>query len=247
MKLHLFKNRQNKIRISISYYTALGQREVNEDSICVLEGRFGTLALLADGLGGHRNGKDASSMAIRTLNEYFFDREATEREMPEAFRIAHERIKATHDGSNNMKTTLSALFLSGNEAIASHVGDSRIYQFRNGEILYQSLDHSVAQLAVMSGEIDKSELRRHPERHILIRALGSEKMPKVTTNVLPYMAGDRFLICSDGFWEPLSEELMLSLSAAHPKTEEWLREMRWIAENNAADNHSAIAITILSC
>ena len=247
MKLHLFKNRKNKIRISISYYTALGQRAENEDSICVLEGRFGTLALLADGLGGHRNGKEASAMAIRTLNEFFFDHDVSEREMPEAFRLAHERIRAAQDGGNNMKTTLSALFLSGGEAIASHVGDSRIYQFRNGEILYQSLDHSVAQLAVMAGEISKNELRSHPDRHILIRALGSDKMPKVSTNILPYTAGDRFLICSDGFWEPLSEELMLNLSAANEKTEDWLREMRWIAEKNAADNHSAIAITILSC
>ena len=89
------------------------------------------------------------------------------------------------------------------------MGDTRIYQFRDDAIIYQSTDHSLAQLGVMAGDLKLEDIRSNKDRNKLFRALGDRRTPKVAEKLLDILPGDRLLLCSDGFWEGIWEEEML--------------------------------------
>ena len=143
-----------------------------------------------------------------------------------------------------MRTTVAALLLQGNSATALHVGDSRIYQIRNGNIIFQTIDHSMAQIAVTVGECLPDQLRTHPDQNKLHRSLGSVKAPKIDVSTLDVAAGDVFLLCSDGFWGPVLESVMLRTLSSADSMGCWLTMMREIARKYSKDNHSAIAMRI---
>ena len=235
------------MEISISYYTARGKRQNNEDAVSLLEGSNSLLAVVADGLGGHEAGEVASSHAVATLNRLLQAQTPEEDELIDAIRQANQEIYEMQNAQSHMRTTVAALWLGDYRTIAANVGDSRIYQFRNGRIIYQSTDHSVAQMAVLVGEVEKSELRRSKDRNKLIRVVGEANPPKVDCVELTVQAGDRFLLCSDGFWEPVTEERMLETMASSATAQQWLRLMRQEVEranNPTQDNHTAIALVI---
>lgn len=235
------------MNISISYYTAKGKRPNNEDAVSILESNGGLLAIVADGLGGHEDGEVASKQAVATLNKLLQSRIPDEDALIEAIQQASRDIFNMRNPQHPMHTTIASLWLSDYWAIAANVGDSRIYQFRNKKIIYQSLDHSVAQMAVLVGELDKSEIRSSKDRNRLIRVLGDTNVPKVDSENLSVQQGDRFLLCSDGFWEVVTEPTMLNSIANTNTAQEWLAVMRNVvekADNRAQDNHTAIAIII---
>ena len=196
------------MEISISYYTARGKRQNNEDAVSLLEGSNSLLAVVADGLGGHEAGEVASNHAVATLNRLLQSQTPEEDDLIDAIRQANQEIYEMQNAQSHMRTTVAALWLGDYRTIAANVGDSRIYQFRNGRIVYQSTDHSVAQMAVLVGEVEKSELRRSKDRNKLIRVVGEANPPKVDCVELTVQAGDRFLLCSDGFWEPVTEVMI---------------------------------------
>lgn len=233
--------------ISISYYTAKGARANNEDSVSLLEGNGGLLAIVADGLGGHADGEIASRQAVSTINRYLQSVQPNEDTVIDAIRLTSAEIMSMQDPRRPMHTTAAVLWLGDSSAIAVHVGDSRIYQFRNGKIVYQSVDHSVAQMAVLVGELEPDQLRTSRDRNRLIRVLGNSNSPTVDSQVLSVQEGDRFLLCSDGFWEGILESEMLETIHSTASAEEWLTAMRTIVEavaNPAQDNHTAIALII---
>lgn len=235
------------MEISISYYTARGKRQNNEDAVSLLEGSNSLLAVVADGLGGHEAGEVASNHAVATLNRLLQAQTPEEDDLIDAIRQANQEIYEMQNAQSHMRTTVAALWLGDYRTIAANVGDSRIYQFRNGRIVYQSTDHSVAQMAVLVGEVEKSELRRSKDRNKLIRVVGEANPPKVDCVELTVQAGDRFLLCSDGFWEPVTEERMLETMASSATAQQWLRLMRQEVErvnNPTQDNHTAIALVI---
>lgn len=235
------------MEISISYYTARGKRQNNEDAVSLLEGSNSLLAVVADGLGGHEAGEVASNHAVATLNRLLQAQTPEEDDLIDAIRQANQEIYEMQNAQSHMRTTVAALWLGDYRTIAANVGDSRIYQFRNGRIVYQSTDHSVAQMAVLVGEVEKSELRRSKDRNKLIRVVGEANPPKVDCVELSVQTGDRFLLCSDGFWEPVTEERMLETMASSATAQQWLRLMRQEVEranNPTQDNHTAIALVI---
>ena len=106
-----------------------------------------------------------------------------------------------------MRTTAVVLCTEGNRGTALHIGDSRFYHFRNGKIISQTKDHSVPQMLAMAGEISEHEIRRHPDRNRLLRALGDENEEvRFVRSDFEIKEGDAFLLCSDGFWEEVEEE-----------------------------------------
>lgn len=233
--------------INISYYTAKGRRSNNEDSVSLLENDNSLLAIVADGLGGHDDGEVASQQAVTTMNTLLQSKSPDEAKLIDAIQQASRDIFDRQDGHHPMHTTVASLWVGDHCAIAANVGDSRIYQFRNGEIIYQSLDHSVAQMAVLVGELHPSEIRQSTDRNKLIRVLGDSDVPKVDCKVLYIQEGDRFLLCSDGFWEAVTEEDMLMLINRTSTAKEWLSFMRKIVEkaaNPRQDNHTAVALII---
>jgi serine/threonine protein phosphatase PrpC len=235
------------MNISISYYSEKGKRPKNEDAVSLLESSNGLLAIVADGLGGHDDGEIASQQAVNTMNLLLSPNQPDESKMIEAIQQASRDIFAQQKSTRNMLTTVAALWVSNTYAIAANVGDSRIYQFRNGKIIYQSLDHSVAQMAVLVGELDQSEIRTSKDRNRLVRVLGNEKAPKVDIKCLSVRQDDCFLLCSDGFWEAVTEEKMIETMLNANTADQWLSDMRRIVEKTNKpnqDNHTAIALTI---
>lgn len=235
------------MNISISFYTARGKRPNNEDTVSVLESDAGSLAIVADGLGGHEDGEVASKQAVATLNKMLQSKIPDEDVLIDAIQQASRDVFEIRKSQRPMHTTIASLWLGDNWAVAANVGDSRIYQFRNDRIIYQSLDHSVAQMAVLVGELDKSEIRSSKDRNRLIRVLGDANVPKVDSEILHIQQGDRFLLCSDGFWESVTETVMLNSMVQTTTAQAWLATMRDVieeADNRGQDNHTAIAIIV---
>lgn len=226
-------------------YTNCGGRPYNEDTCCIVPTEKGVCAVVADGLGGHGGGEQASAAAAKIISEGW-NGHTDMQALNNLFQQANENILAMQTTVCAMKTTAVVLTLENDKAVWAHVGDSRLYHFYNGKIKFQTRDHSVAQIGVMLGDITPDQIRFHPDRSRVLRALGQEGTLKVDVKEAQLEKGKHaFLLCTDGFWEyVLEEEMEKDLSMAKdPK--EWLDLMvkrlnERIPEDN--DNNTAAVV-----
>lgn len=235
------------MNISVSSYSSTGNRENNEDSILLVEKKDRIIAIAADGLGGYDCGEIASEIAVKTIEREISCDELSEVHIENAIQSANRAILQRQTNTLKMKTTVSVLYIGDKSAVAASVGDTRIYQFRNNMISFQSVDHSVSQMAVFAGEISASEIRTHRGRNKLVRVLGSQNEVKADVQKLECRKGDSFLVCSDGFWEYVLESEMIEDLAGSYDANEWLAKMQKRVETRIrpnGDNHSAIVILI---
>jgi PPM family protein phosphatase len=218
--------------VEVASLTDIGcQRENNEDSCLYWEpaddGEFkrkGRLAVIADGMGGHDGGQEASRLAVETVREVYEQsfREDPQGALLEAFRTAHERIleyAERHPALHGMGTTCTAVVLCGRQLYSAHVGDSRLYLTREGEILRLTRDHSYVGRLVESGLVRAEDAERHPQRHILTAALGAglEIVADGGEPGLAVEAGDNLLLCTDGLWGVTTDaELLAALNGRAP-------------------------------
>ena len=230
--------------ISLSHYTDIGKRANNEDALSAHIAGERLLAVVADGVGGQDYGEYASRRAVETINSLLQNQRVSQVALERATLRANDAVCALHDRRPGAMTTIAVLWLDGGCAWALNVGDTRIYQFRAGDIVYQSVDHSVAQLAAAAGELPRSEIRTHRDRNKLFRVLGMQPAPRMAVSRLEVRPGDRLLICSDGFWEGILERDMLRCAAQSDNAEDWLQLMRQIAQPAASDNNTAIAVIV---
>lgn len=235
----------NEMYYHCASFTDVGKRGNNEDSFGLHQSGDSLFAIVADGLGGHENGEVASRLAVDSIIKDLSEAEIDEDALLYAILDAN---KAVCNANNIGKTTVAALWIKDQYAVAAHVGDSRIYQFRNGEIIFQSVDHSKVQMAVLVGELEPSAVRNHKDRNQLFRALGDPneelKVDSTELNVLP---GDRFLLCSDGFWEPVTEEDMIQTMKETDSPEQWLEAMKQIivnADKPKQDNYTTVCLQV---
>lgn len=238
------------MQIKLFKYSALGNRAVNEDSVYgeVMDAQS-ACAIVCDGLGGHGRGKDASQIGVNAL-KWERNMLPSEREIRARLDEANQKIIAARSDPRQMKTTVVALYLSGNQALWCHVGDSRLYHYYNGQLQGFTEDHSVCQLAVRTGEITRREIPGHPDRSKILRALGSEDLkPEIHRAVTLERGFHAFLLCSDGLWERLQEdEIMLDLHKAS-SPEQWVYDLRVRAElrkHTDVDNNSAVALYVMA-
>lgn len=238
--------------LSIASCSSRGGRSYNEDAVFVGEAEGLHLLMLADGCGGHMGG-DLASGAIRSAVESALPglagKAAGEKEMLDLLHACREAVTAVQREKNGqMCSTLVLMMVSGSTARVVHVGDSRAYHIRGGKVLYQSRDHSLAQLACMSGEIAPKDIRQYPQRNLLIYAVGGGAMPEKLTPCLlePLEPGDGLLICSDGFWEyVLEDEMAFDLCKAE-NADEWLKGMLGRLAHRAPEMHDNLsAITMI--
>lgn len=233
------------MKISVSHYTSVGKREKNEDAVKVIKTENGVLALLADGLGGMNNGELASELALNEFVSGIDLNNFSESELIQAVIKANTAVRTLQKSSDQkMCTTLAALWLVNDKALSCYVGDSRIYQIRSDKIKFQSVDHSVSQIAVLMGEISADEIRGHRDRNKLIRSIGADDTVKPQIDMLNVKEDDAFLLCSDGFWEPIIEQDIVRLRGTYLRPSEWLSDMRSFIEDKFDDNNSAIAIIV---
>ena len=195
-------------------------REANEDS-----GRYikpndtallaakGMLFVVADGMGGHASGEVASGMAVELVSRlYYQDQESpTEAALKRAVEEANRLIYAASlkdEKLGGMGTTCTALVLQQGHAYSAHVGDSRLYMQRGGQLYLMSEDHSAVMEMVKHGIISADEARHHADKNVILRALGTS--PEVEADVwekpLPIQVGDQFLLCSDGLYDLVEDE-----------------------------------------
>lgn len=177
------------------------------------------LALLADGVGGGNAGEVASRMAVATLLEMLPDHfdvtPAAEclQQLRDAISQANRRIyeNGRHAPFQGMSTTLVTLWLCGKQAIFGHVGDSRIYQLRNGKLTQLTVDHSLVQEMIDKGVMTQEQADTSDNRHLITRALGIAAQVEADLLVTSVRAGDRYLLCSDGLSDMLDDEKLTTL------------------------------------
>ena len=226
-------------------YSDIGARENNEDCFCAEIANEACLFAVADGLGGHDCGEIASATAIEVLKEQFM-LDPKGFSIKKAFVDANEKILEKQSKlQNKMKTTLVAVYICAGKAVVANVGDSRGYLLKDGRIVFQTVDHSVAQTAVRVGEITADQIRYHEDRNILTRTLGIDTELKVDVKEYSELDFDSLLLCSDGFWEYVIEDEMCSILYDTGDPKKWLADMRLIHKNRIPennDNNTAIAI-----
>jgi serine/threonine protein phosphatase PrpC len=181
------------------------QRRENEDSAYVRAPMF----VVADGMGGAQAGEVASRLAVETFEESLPVSGPPEARLAELVRNANHRIydrSRAEEGRAGMGTTLTAAYLDDAHLAIAHVGDSRAYLFRDGELTRLTQDHSLVDELVRQGKLTEAQAAEHPQRSIITRALGPEPEVEVDTWTYPVRAGDVLLLCSDGLTSMISEE-----------------------------------------
>ncbi|MFD0587913.1 Stp1/IreP family PP2C-type Ser/Thr phosphatase [Paenibacillus sp. GCM10027627] len=195
-------------------------RHLNEDQSWV--GRLAsgvTLAIVADGMGGHQAGDVASEMAVNAFRNAL-ERHADKTELSEdegkmlirqAIGEANEAIYATASSNeryHNMGTTIVAALLRDSQAVIGHVGDSRAYRITKEAIELLTMDHSLVSELMRSGQLTEEEAARHPRRNVLTRAVGTDAHVEIDVQALSLAPGDVLLLCSDGLTNMVSERQM---------------------------------------
>ena len=230
-----------------------GGRTINEDAAGPADGCW----VLADGLGGHGGGEVAARIVVDTLLAAAAQGPLTDPgALTQALLAADAAIHAHQEAEprlERMRTTVVVLASDGRAAHWAHVGDSRLYHFRDGRIQFQSADHSVPQALVKAGEIAPAEVRFHEDRNRLLRTLGNHKDLRPTLGPAPDGAplalapGDAFLLCTDGWWEYVTEPEMEVALAKSASPAQWLQTMATGLLRRAPmdhDNFSAIALFV---
>jgi serine/threonine protein phosphatase PrpC len=242
------------MKYALAQDTRIGARKINQDRI----GQWSTpecvLMAVADGLGGHLHGELAAELAIHLLGAAF-QREASPRLAdPDAFLVraidmGHAAIlreaEKLHYG-DTPRTVLVACIVQDGVAHWRHVGDSRLYHIREGRILARTRDHTVVQQLIDEGQVREDMLSTHPERNRLLRCLGGYEVPRPDPPAKARLArGDILLLCSDGFWAPLTQRQMTQLFLGKELSQA-VADLSELAEKRAgpgADNISVLAMT----
>ncbi len=225
-----------------------GGREYNEDCFGIGKQQDRCCVVVADGLGGHGGGHIASRTAVETiLRAHERTEVASEAWMLTAYMEANRAVLAKQQDGCRMKTTCVSLFIEGENARWAHLGDSRLYHFKDGRIAFCTADHSVSQMAVLAGEITRDQIRFHEDRNRVLRALGADETirPDFGDAVLDDGAEHVFLLCTDGFWEYVLEEEMVRDLARSDTPEEWIALMMGRLRQKASgdnDNYTAAAV-----
>jgi protein phosphatase len=186
------------------------QRTANEDSLVVRPPLFA----VADGMGGAKAGEVASAVAVEAVETARDSGEPVEAQLAGIVRDANRRIydlAVADESRRGMGTTLTLAKLHGDDVSLAHVGDSRAYRMRDGELSQLTRDHSLVAELERSGQITAEAAEHHPQRSIITRALGPEPDVEVDTYTLTGRDGDVFLICSDGLTSMISDDEVASI------------------------------------
>ena len=204
--------------MKISSATSVGKiRELNEDSFFVSEiGSSGlTLAVVADGMGGHNAGEVASAETVNTLKNLIVDSDTPVKKLLlDSIECANNSVYKMGRETptlNGMGTTVTACIISGDKVTAAQVGDSRLYLVRDEKITQITKDHSLVEMLVESGEITKEAAKHHPQKNVITRAIGTDSSVEADIYEFFIKKDDILLLCSDGLVNMVEDEKILSL------------------------------------
>jgi PPM family protein phosphatase len=231
--------------------SSAGGREMNQDAAEFVVTPEMACWVLADGLGGHGGGEEAARSATSAILQSFQAHAecspAAVMTYIESARNAVVKRQEENTTLMGMRTTIVVLVSDMKSALWGHVGDSRLYYFKQGTLEKQTLDHSVPQAMVDAKQLKPAEIRHHEDRNRLLRSLGGREEVRATIEEKAYSIrpGDAFLLCSDGFWEYVTETAMEVDLAKSGSPSDWLRFMELRIRAAAAeeqDNYTAVAV-----
>ena len=230
------------LRISEHFHASdLGrQRQGNEDNYFVRAPLF----VVADGMGGAQAGEVASEMAVESFDGGLPDGSPADglvSVIEEANRRIHDRSRSEAQRAG-MGTTVTAAYVGEHEVTIAHVGDSRAYVLRDGELTRLTRDHSLVGELVARGKLTEEQAETHPQRSVITRALGPEPEVQVDVQVYQARAGDVFMVCSDGLTSMVPEARVREILGAAGSLDEAGREL--IAAANDAGGRDNITVIL---
>jgi PPM family protein phosphatase len=242
------------MRFLIYQESRQGPRKSNQDRIAYSYSRDALVMVVADGMGGHLHGEVAAHLAVQFLIEAFQKQAQPRLDDPHRFLIdtitnAHLAILAYAEGRQLLetpRTTIVACVVQDGVAYWAHVGDSRLYLVRDGRVETVTKDHSRVQMLVDMGRVREEAVQSHPDRNKIYNCLGQINLPRVDiSRRTPLKHGDTVVICTDGFWSPLTSRQMCEAILRNEVLTS-MPELMNIAESRAGaegDNLSVIAMT----
>lgn len=228
-----------------------GTRKYNEDYLQIATISDRSCFVVCDGLGGHESGDVAARIAATAFSDNFYYADDLSEFLSDAFTKAQKNIELKQKekvSKKNMRTTVVCMVTDEKNIYIGHIGDSRLYCFRKNGTYTRTLDHSLPQLLVQSNTISEAEIRNHPNRNMLLKVMGDKWEEPLYEIQEPVNINDfsAFLLCSDGFWEFIHENEMISALTSSTTPQEWLNKMEKIVEQNGhlkeMDNYTAIAV-----
>ena len=217
-------------------------RRRNEDSFVLDPPLFA----VADGMGGAQAGEVASRLTAAAFREYHEADELAPDDrlqaiIQEANRRIYERARTDSDVSG-MGTTVTAALLTSGRVTLGHVGDSRAYRIRNGELEQLTDDHSLVADLMRSGRLTPEEAEAHPQRSVITRALGTDPQVDVDTLTVEAEPGDLFLLCSDGLTTMVADEDILGIIAAAPTLDDGAKELVRAANTGGGEDNVTVVL-----
>jgi serine/threonine protein phosphatase PrpC len=217
------------------------QRRANEDSLLVRSPLF----VVADGMGGAQAGEVASRVAVETFNGGLADISDPEGSLAAQVVQANTRInELSHQRPEHagMGTTITALYVGEQDVAVAHVGDSRAYCLRDGELLRLTDDHSLVDELIRQGRLTPEEAEEHPQRSVITRALGPESTVEVDVRSIHGRPGDVYLLCSDGLTTMTGEDVLHEVLTTHTRLRDAGEAL--ISAANAAGGKDNITVVL---
>ena len=217
------------------------QRQGNEDNYFVRAPLF----VVADGMGGAQAGEVASELAVRRFEDGLPDSRPPAEALAELIQAANAQIheQARTDSQRaGMGTTVTAAYVDDDTVVVAHVGDSRCYLLRDGELMRLTHDHSLVGELVARGKLTEEQAESHPQRSVITRALGPEPTVEVDVDAFPARSGDVFLLCSDGLTSMVHEPKLKPLLEDPGQTLEQIGRALIAAANEAGGRDNITVI-----
>ena len=234
--------------------TGVGKRSQNEDCYYPKPSHLPGLRpvfLVCDGVGGNAFGEIASSLACTTiaaaivqLNDQPISLEGMAWAVDQAVEAIGAYVTEKPEAAT-MATTLTMLVVDGSNTWVAHMGDSRIYQFRAGKIIFKTLDHNLLSALTAKGILSAEEAANHPKKNVITKALqaGINAEPDIAM-LEDVQAGDYFFMCTDGVTESVSDTVMNGIFGVNDTPEKLLQQIATICEKNSRDNYTAQLILV---
>lgn len=227
-------------------------RENNEDNLIVEEFDNYSLYAVADGMGGHKAGEVASSIAIEGIRSYFVESMGMEDFKPplfiiESVKLSNEKIREESQKNEEcygMGTTITMAVIDKKQdtIYIGNVGDSRAYLLRNGEIKQITTDHTYVHELLKDGKITAEEAKTHPKRNVITRALGSEENVHADIFEIEFFKNDILVLCTDGLTTHVSNDKMLEIIKEYGASESVQKLIKQANDNGGTDNITIIIV-----
>ncbi len=243
------------MRYETAEISLIGDRDQNQDRVAILCRDDCAFLVVVDGMGGHSEGGRAAEVARHSFIRSFDETEGDFRD-PEAFidgaiRQAHDAVTVIGEGlsvEHKPRATCAICLVLAGDAWWAHVGDARVYLLRGGQVVQRTRDHSHVEVLLREGLIREEEIPGHPMRHYVECCLGGESaLPRQQTGLArgSLSPGDTLLVCSDGLWSGVSDEVIAHTSTTRGPVAEWLgalSETALAANAPYSDNTTAAAL-----